>query len=318
MSHQPLTNAESPTGGSRAANLAHSGEVEQARPTAHQDTKAMALACVTGARVAGENLASGDKADEPAASTTPPPKEPTYHYLGLGFAVRQYGIGTRKMNLKLPAFAHGAVKSAAPLQKDAASALPMARPAQVPNPLIVWPPDTAQGAPTPFTADMTSGGGGLMAEPTVHGYQLHPVANANLNKLLGKTLAVHIQRSGILKPNGQGNFKGDMLAAPEGGLETTEMLGVKLFVYLQARIEGKVVIRELLDGEVKAVIDEDTYTKRKLAEPNTYSDALCGSMPMIPGVYQVHVLLHDAAVDSEGAGGLALSEVHCDGDCLYP
>lgn len=302
MSSPPPKNAGN--GGSRAQALKSSGKAEQARPTAHEPTDSPCASC---------------RAARRALKAPLPEDEPRYVHAGMGFAVTQYGIGKRRMALKLPDFAHGDVTTGAPLQNGgAASKLPLAATNEAATPLKITSPDPDAGQPGPFTATLTGGGNALKIEPTVHGYQLDGKSSPALNQLIGKTLAIHIQRTGIIKPTGSGNFGGSMLGVPETSLQVTEMLGLKLFVYLRAKIGGKVEIRELIDGKIAAVISQTEYDKRKLAEPKVYSDAFCGSMPVIPGIYQIHALLDDPNTDSEGNGAITLSEVHCDGDSLYP
>jgi hypothetical protein len=48
-----------------------------------------------------------------------------------------------------------------------------------------------------------------------------------------------------------------------------------------------------------------------------YTHPLGGAMPLIPGVYQIYVLLEDRSTGQPGSGGFELAEVHCDGDCFY-
>lgn len=304
--------------GSRADKLKESGEAEQSRPTAHEDVKGSSVSCVSGRR-ASEGSSPPISPSEPPSEddVKPPPIKPHYYHVGIDFAVRQYGIGKRDMLLKLPMYVP-TVKSVGLLQKAAASTLPMLGKNAPADLKKITPPASLTGAPEPFVASLTQGANRLKVEPKVLGYALDGGASNMLNQLLGTAIAVHLQRTGIIKPNGTGNFRGHMLTPAAKGLETTEMLGLNLHAYLRAKVDGAVVIREIIQGKLGAVVSPADYDKRKLAEPKIYSDALCGSMPLIPGVYQVHVLLNDPTTDAEGAGGVSLAEIHCDGDCLFP
>lgn len=306
-------------GGSRADKLKESGDQEQARPTAHEDVKGSSVSCTSGRR-ASQSPPGGTSPGEPPGEDDdqpPPPIKPHYYHVGIDFGVSQYGIGTRDMLLKLPMYAPP-LKSASPVQKAQNSSIPLRGKDAAPSPKTMSRPSSLTGAPQPFVVSLTNGANRLKVEPKVHGYALDGGANENLNKLLGTGIAVHLQRTGIIKPTGTGNFKGSMLGAPETGLQSTEMMGLNLAAYLRAKVDGAMVIREIVLGKIGAVISQTEYDKRKLAEPKVYSDAQCGSMPLIPGIYQVHVLLEDTTTDSEGAGGVSVVEVHCDGDPLFP
>ena len=292
----------------RSEQLRQSGELEQGSATAHQKVGAATLSCET----AHHALAvSGLPANEPV--------KPQFFHVGVDFTVRQYGIGKRKIGLKLPAYVHASLSSNhAAYDSGADTALPMAKASEPLTPLKIQPQASQTGSPEPFQARLSGGDNALKAQPTVMGYELVGKANKNLNALLGKSLAIHIQRSGILKPNGSGNFKGTMLGTPSADLATTEMLGMKLFVYLRAKVDGQVAIRELVDGKLGQVVPLTQYEQRKLMVAKEFSNNFSGAMPLMPGVYQVHALLDDPGIDAKGAGAIVLAEVHCDGDCLYP
>jgi hypothetical protein len=182
----------------------------------------------------------------------------------------------------------------------------------------VIPPASQEGSPAPFEATFTGGGHSLKSERTVPGYQLDGSSASELNKLMGTTIAVHLQRTGVIRTTDTGNFRDSMLGMPQPGLSTTEMLGIKVYTFMRAKVDGAMGIREVIEGGLERIVSESVYNARKLAQPKVYSGPLSGGMPLIPGVYQVYVLLHDPNETSEGRGQVSLQEVHCDGDPLFP
>lgn len=269
-------------------------------------------------KMADQKLAAsptGDrKVDEPILPCQAKPKK-TYHHIGVGVSFRQYEITGRTGKLEVPARANAGVKDMEALNKASGSAFVPANASDPnPSPLKLYIPGSSPGHEKDFAAETTTGASRLIVESAVQGYQLDGAANAKLNALMGKSLALHFQRSGILKPSGTGNFKGSFLHAQEKGLHTTEMMGLKLFVYARMELNGKLGIYEVVDGKLNgAALSPEVYEKRKLIRDIQYSDAFCGGMPLIPGVYQIHVLL-----DSSGGGAFSLTEIHCDGDPIYP
>lgn len=302
MSQAP--DAPDPNAPSRAQRLSNAGQAELQRPSAHHALAQPGLPC-----------GSGEHALPPDSPPPVLPPPPTYHHVGLGFELHQYAIGKRRLSLELPALVHGSATSAQSFIDAKGTKLPLAPDAQTHDPKKLTPP--GPGDLDPFAARLTSGAGKLKVETTVDGYTRQGGGNANLNDLLGRSIAIHLQRSGILKPVGSGNFKGSMLGTPEAGLNNTEMMALKVFTFVQAMVDGQETIREVIDGKLDQVVTDKEYDERKLAVPLVYSDALCGSMPLIPGVYQVVVLLRDTTIDQPGSGGFVLKEVHCDGDPLY-
>ena len=285
-------------------SLERAGESEQASPSADQQVAQPSTTC--------------PNASQPQTVSEAPPA-PQYYQLGISLDVTQYGIGKRKLGLKLADFANSAVTSATSLQPATLSDSLPAGEAGKRDPLKIQPPAGNDAAPQPFVAEITEKQNRLKVSPAVEGYELVGGGAAGLNALLGRTLAVHVQRTGILKPNGSGNFKGTMLGVPESGLNATEVLGIKLYVFVRAQVDkkGTTEIRELVDGKIGAVVAQADYDKRKLMEPKPYNHNLGGAMPLVPGVYQIYALLEDRSVGQPGSGGFELAEVHCDGDCLF-
>lgn len=288
----------------RSESLERAGEEEQSSATADQQAAEPSTTCPN----AGQ--------PQPANEATP---APTYYQLGLSFDLTQYGIGKRKLGVKISDFSNGEVTSATGLQRaDLADSLPRGEPGTR-DPLKLQPPAGTDGAPEPFLGEITEKKNRLKVGPAIKGYELVDGGADKLNGLIGRTLAIHVQRSGILKPNGSGNFRGTMLGKPESGLNATEVLGIKLYVFLRAQLGKEAAeIRELVDGKIGALVAQADYDKRKLIlKDANKGHALGGDMPLIPGVYQIYVLLEDRSTGQPGSGGFELAEVHCDGDCLY-
>ena len=290
----------------RSESLERAGEEEQSSATADQQVAEPSTTC--------PNAGQPQPANEAAPA-------PTYYQLGLSFDLTQYGIGKRKLGVKISHFSNDEVtpKTAASLHRaDLADSLPRGEPGTR-DPLKLQPPAGADGAPEPFLGEITEKEQRLKVGPAIKGYELVKGGSATLNALIGRTLAIHVQRSGILKPNGSGNFRGGMLGKPESGLNATEVVGIKLYVFLRAQVGTEATeIRELVNGEIGQVVDQALYDKRKLIEKDAYKGhAHGGNMPLVPGVYQIYVLFEDRTTGQPGSGGFELAEVHCDGDCLY-
>lgn len=262
---------------------------------------------------------TGDRtAGDPVLPCDATPRK-DYHYIGVGIALQQYPIGSRSEGLNLPARANSTVADMTVLNAAKDSALVPANSSDKnPCPLKLYPPGTS--LTKAFLGEVTMGASRLIVESTVPGYQADGTENAWLNKLLGQSLGLHYQRSGILRPTGTGNFQGSFLGAQETGLNNTEMMGAKVYIYVRMELNGKQGIYEVVDGALNATaLTEDEYKDRVLiinSRDNTpkiqYRDEYCGGMPLIPGVYQVHVL-----IESAGNGTVSLKEVYCDGDPLY-
>jgi hypothetical protein len=154
----------------------------------------------------------------------------------------------------------------------------------------------------------------LRCEDGATGYQ-GDGADDVLNKLLGQAAAIHLRRTLTYSTVSTGNFKRTTLGARAQGLENTEKMGFKLCAYLKAEIDGKVGIYEIKDGRIGGEVSPQTYDQRKRLEDGIhYANGECVGIPVIPGVYQLHVLMEAGAEE----GKFAIGEVYCDGDCIYP
>jgi len=238
----------------------------------------------------------------------------SYHHLGFGLGFGQYPIDRREMALEVPVLNNPGVRNVEPVHAAAGNAFEGSRTTDEPRSAKkIYAPNAYPDNPSVFGAELAMGDNRLVVESGVLGYQLDGATNANLNEFLGKTLALHFSRSGVLRPTGTGNFEASYLGDQERYQNLTEMMGVKLFVYVRLELDGKMGIRELVDGKLKPdILDLNEYRKRVIIQTDQYRDAMCGSMPLIPGLYQVHVLLN-----SEGGGAFSLLSAYCDGDPFY-
>jgi hypothetical protein len=234
-----------------------------------------------------------------------------WHHLGLTLEVAQYDIDKRSMGLNLPSMDHPKPDTVDPLHelKSAAAELKPGG-ADDTSLLKIRPPKAGQG----FLATLTTGGNALREEsgcdsPTLH---LDGKACTTMNRVLGKALGIHIERTGVYSPfaTERGLW---YLRNPEDKPMATEKLGLKLYVYLRLELGGakpaKIyeVDKGLFTGTV--VSDKD-YEDRKFMRKLYGSTDSGGAMPLMPGVYHVHVLLEAAGADFH------LVEAHCDGDRL--
>lgn len=273
---------------------------------------------------ADEDLSKDSKANqnadnsEQACPESAAPAKHWYH-VGLRFDVRQYNIKDaknpkeRKLALELPVSANDPVSEAKKLNDLSGSEFPATKSNDNPrSPKKSYPVGADPDMPDAIQADLTSQSK-LKWENTVEGYQLDG-KEASLNECLGKAIAIHLKRTGTYTTVDTGNFKASTLGKRSTALQNTEKMGIKLFAYLKSKIGGKDGIYEIKDGAIGATVSQADYDKRKRIEDgNKFSDKECGAMPLIPGVYQVHVLIADA-----GVGAFSIEEVYCDGDCIYP
>jgi hypothetical protein len=252
---------------------------------------------------------TGDKAiNSPELPCNGKPKK-VWHHVGLGISVRQYDIGTRKQGLEMPAIDNAGIKEMDVLHKTTGNAFPIAGNGEV-SVLKMYPPDKGVG----FRATVTMGANSLREESGSKENTFHIDAKscANLNSHLGRALAIHFSRSGVFSPY-PSEIGLTTLRNAEPGLSKTDMMGAKIFLYLRIALDGeaKAQIREIVNGKLFGnVIAPEEYEKRKLIQTPQAASDKGGAMPLIQGVYQLHVLF-------DGAGGqFSVAEIHCDGDPL--
>lgn len=282
--------------------------------------------------MAGETASSGSKSDnldranqdllsDPNANDKydgsekycPLEKKKRYHHVGLRVAVCQYGIDRRKLSLKLPVVAHGEAKGMESLHDLTTSGFaPSQSSDNPPSPKKLYPigdPDS----PVYVQADMTCATQ-LILESPAPGYHQGSQQGA-LNEFLGKALAIHLFRTGTFKATTSwtSSIYDDSRRVLVTGPLATEKMGIKVFAYLFADIGGKMGIYEIKNGTLGGEVTEAEYKKRKYIATNQFTDGDAGAMPLIPGVYQVHVLL-----DGTSEGSFGLKEIYCDGDRIFP
>lgn len=255
---------------------------------------------------------SGDrKVTSPMLPCGATPKK-VWHHVGLSLEVAQFDIGKRVQALSLPSLNHPEPKKAVEplheLKPGAGDLLPGSEGDS--SMLRIRPPAAGQG----FLATLSTGCNALREEsggeaPTLH---LDSKACASMNAVLGKALGIHIERTGVYAPYAteRGLW---YLRNPEDKSMATEKLGLKLFVYLLVELNGAkpAKIYEVKQGKFTAtVVEQATYDQRKLMNTTEFSSESGGAMPLLPGAYQVHVLLEAVGRD------FRLVEAHCDGDPL--
>lgn len=243
-----------------------------------------------------------------------------YWHVGLRVGVQQYGINGRKLALELPAKPNAAMKDpkcAELFHKMKGSAFqPTASSDLVRKADKLYPVGGSPDSPGRLEADLVCATQ-LVSEPRPPTddpdvYQQGGAAG-DLNKVLGQALALHLSRTMTFKVKDTGNFDVADLARVNA-MAPTEMMGVKLFVFLHAKVDQKKLrYFEVVNGVLdKEIAEKDMRAKMRL-DAKDHADNEGGAMPFIPGVYQVHALLR-----AGGEGEFTLAELHCDGDPIFP
>lgn len=253
---------------------------------------------------------SGEQLQCEAKASSQPKKR--YYHVGLRFKVQQYNIAGRKMKLELPIRPNSALANMDAFHALTGSEYAPAAADETPRaPKKLYAIGGAQDAPDHYEGDLACATQ-LIAEDGLEGYQKGG-KQGDLNEFLGKAIAMHLSRTRTFRVASTGNFDAKDLQRVDA-LAETEKMGIKLFVYLRAKVDNKTDrIFEVVNGELGAVVSDSEYRQRKLIESKPHSDSEGGAMPFIPGVYQIHALIEGAA-----EGSFALKEVYCDGDCIYP
>ncbi|MDI1442498.1 hypothetical protein [Polyangium sp. 6x1] len=139
-------------------------------------------------------------------------------------------------------------------------------------------------------------------------------SDSAFNNNLGCGLAVHVNRTHTFTPRigASSEFRYSDLERSTGPL-ATEKFGTNVHTYVKMKLNGTLGIYPIVDGViVPLVLPPQEYESAKLITKAQYTDAECTAMPLIPGVHQVHILIE------ESGGYFYVSEVHCDGDRIYP
>lgn len=241
-------------------------------------------------------------------------KEKIYTYLGLRLSVRQYPIGGRKLALDVPMY----LESGGGAYRDKAfndltdSAFKLAETIDKPlsaHKLYNLGPD--RHSRTILQCDLTTAYG-FLRETGIDYYQRYGKLESQLNSFLGRSFALHIQRSGVFRNPSTGNFYCTDIQVGTPALIKTEKFAAKFSVYVEMKLDGKTGIYRIKRGTVdNEAISPQIYDQEKYLASN-FSDEAWGEMPLSPNVQQFHVLL------TESGQSFILKEVYCDGDCIYP
>lgn len=236
-------------------------------------------------------------------------------HLGLWLQVDQYPVAGRETSVFLTAVDNSKTKEAGDFHKltdspyktsSNVNALP-----EPPELNTLYPIKNTAAPVRKFEAGVTTKAM-LVKKTGDQGYDVEETADASWNSRLGMSLAFHVRRTRTFRPTGSGNFDWKKIERVEGP-SATEKFGVKVFAYVKGKLYGKPGIYPIDNGKIApASIEEKEYTSRKLIEKPQYFDKECVSMPLIPGVHQVHVLIE------EKGGSFRVTEVHCDGDRIFP
>jgi hypothetical protein len=266
-------------------------------------------------------LQDGAAADSPADGTHAgcQSAEPllSHIHLGIGFVLDQYFIKNRKQEVKLAALAYDSANLADTCHKVEESSYD--NPAEsfhdgremLPPKKIYYAGDLNNG-PVTLRAEMTTSTPFLKYRD-VGGYHEDSSSNyIDFNTHLGTAMAMHVSRTKTFRVQGSGNFNLDTVV-PVSDPAATEKMAFKIHVYVRMNLEGNDGIHRIAYGKIhKEIIDVQKYNQLKLIGDDQFRNDDCTSMPFIPGVQQVHVLIR------ESGGSFDLEEVYCDGDRIYP
>jgi hypothetical protein len=263
--------------------------------------------------VASDQIAKEQGGTRQTTPVKPCEVQKLYCHVGLRLAVCQFGIGERKLSLKLPVLAQGQATQMESLNDLTASGFaPTQSSDDPPSPKKLYPignPDS----PLYVRADMTCATQ-LILESPAPGYHRGGQQGA-INEFLGKALAIHLLRTRTFKAttSWSSSIYDDARRELQADPVATEKMGIKVFAYLLAKVDGKVDIYEIKDGKLGGAVTDAQYKNRKYIAANQFTDGDAGAMPLIPGVSQVHVL-----IDGTSDGFFGLKEIYCDGDRIFP
>lgn len=255
-------------------------------------------------------------------------------YLGLRFSVRQYPIIGRKWSLSLPVVEHEKAKQVSEVEKlDNAEHRLTIRHAKKPplhpyDPRKYLPPDKnlydlgndrnnpdrIQASLTmnvPLVKDLKKGFRGVKDNEKTE----KEIDAEDLNDVLGQVVAIYVMRDHTYRYTDTGMFSCAKIGGLDSTLLVTEKLAIKLFAYVKTTIAGKTGIFEIKKGvvDVAKSLTKKEYDEFKLIKVDQFHSPACGSMPLIPGIMQVHVLIEQTDSDK-----FILNEVYCDGDRVFP
>jgi len=262
-------------------------------------------------------------ASEASIQTLPPTDHPDrIYYLGIGVSCRAFDMGKRKQGLGIGVRANESVKDAEILHDAKENAFETAdRREDLISAKKLYPPDYPSGPHADWYCQVTAGKTGLGWNQARTLYAADPVPRLDLNQHLGRALALHFKRSRLLVPPVGGRiFDATAVTGPTDPVGNTELLGVKVFVFVDISLNDKPRIHEIIDGELgKKCLSQGAYDERKLIAEPVIKRGYGGRQAIIPGVYQIYILLKldPKAPETDPNGGFELQEMYCDGDPLY-
>jgi|GEM_PF-4372432 len=267
---------------------------------------------------ANRELQNSPAADSPADGRylLCPSEEPFFRliHLAIDFVLEQYFIAGRKLGLHLAVVPNDNFKEADSFHKLQENAFKKSenekQPPEAQSPMQKYYSGDGDDGPFAYRAELTTSYA-LKKERGVEGYRKGN-SDTYFNNYLGQSLAVHVTRTKTFKNENSGNFHcADMRRVDSPA--ATEKMAMKIFVYVKANINDKRGIYEVVNGQFSdKAIDDGEYYKRKVIADDQYQDKECQSMPLIPGVCQVHAFIE------ESGDSFVLKEVYCDGDCIHP
>jgi hypothetical protein len=250
-------------------------------------------------------------------------KEKRYYEFGINFKVQQYAIDGRKLALSVPVRPNSAVPKTTPdvdhpvgnfFHQLPTSSFTQSNTCDVPPKFKKAYSEGDPNSPTNFVMKLTNNTRLIAEDNFKDGYEDEQSQQADLNDFLGKALAIHLSRTHTLDTQGNwGNWKMKYLQNAGNTFHITEKMCVKLFAYLKTKLHGKEAIYKIEDGKIGSEITEQDYRKAKLLQTDPHSHFEGDSMPCIPGVQQIHIL-----IKSRSEGGFNVKEIYCDGDRIYP
>lgn len=292
------------SGADRVEAFDRAEQTERDRPTANRSTDQSSVDCVC-----------------------PDEVKLAWFYFGAHFRMSQYQIGVRQLSTSIHALPQPPTHEQPFKAVHGNNHLPVAARhwelAEVAAQAKGFSPPTLSDG-FQFDAVLTLQRQSLRSEPRINGYTQDATAEPRLNNLLGYAYSTHVLRDMVVPHRSSGDFTRSCVSTPTKKLEPTEMMGVQLLYFVRARVDGRIQIRQVrngqLGGEVTKAHYDDVKLANVLAAPMANADGdrpESGDLGIVPGIYTITVLVEDAGTESQGTGGFRLVEAYCDGDCLY-
>jgi hypothetical protein len=243
------------------------------------------------------------------------PLKKSYIHLAIDLILDQYFVNGREQGLKLSALINDWANNADQFHKSQDDSFPTRLPVEKPperlSPYNLYYIGDAVKGPLTFRAQMTTSCP-LIKDHGLEGYGFDKSYVSYFNNYLGQGMALHVTRTKTFNNLVSGDFRWKNVRRI-GSHAATEKMGMKIYVYVRMNLDGKPGIYEVKNGIIIPLPkSQEFYDKRKLIKDDQFTDNECESMPLIPGVHQVSILIE------ESGSSFSLKEVYCDGDCIYP